>query len=84
MIFRAHFGWHRSMFINALLILWAFRLTLDPTKPLNDMGFMTGERSNWSPCTIDIGTRIPETEVRRMMQHYPEVASLDGINDDRH
>ncbi|KAG1728988.1 cytochrome P450 [Suillus paluster] len=63
----------RSVFINALLILWAFRLTLDPAKPLNDMGFMTGERSN-RPCTIKTETRIPEMELKRMMQNYPEAA----------
>ncbi|KAG2033772.1 cytochrome P450, partial [Suillus americanus] len=28
----------RSVFITALLILWAFKLTLDPMKPLQDMG----------------------------------------------
>ncbi|OAX33123.1 cytochrome P450, partial [Rhizopogon vinicolor AM-OR11-026] len=31
----------RSVFISSVLILWAFQLTLDPTKPLHDMGFMT-------------------------------------------
>ncbi|KAG1736220.1 cytochrome P450 [Suillus lakei] len=57
----------RSVFITALLILWAFKLTLDPTKPLDDMGFMTGLMPNFEK-------RIPETELRSMMQHYPEVA----------
>ncbi|KAG0695263.1 cytochrome P450 [Suillus ampliporus] len=63
---------NRSVFINALLILWAFRLTLDPTKPLDDMGFMLGEKTN-RPCTIQIEMRIPETKLRSMMQNYTEV-----------
>ncbi|KAG1728980.1 cytochrome P450 [Suillus paluster] len=64
---------NRSVFINTLLILWAFRITLDPTKPLDDMGFMNGEKTN-RPCTIQTEMRIPETELRRMMQNYPEAA----------
>ncbi|KAG1750426.1 cytochrome P450 [Suillus paluster] len=64
---------NRSVFINSLLILWAFRLTLDPTKPLDDMDFMNGEMSK-RPCALQFETRIPETELRRMMQNYPEVA----------
>ncbi|KAG1728990.1 cytochrome P450 [Suillus paluster] len=71
----------RSVFINALLILWAFRLTLDPTKPSDDMGFMNGEKPKSNrPCTIKIETKIPETELRHMMQNYPEVTSLDEID----
>ncbi|KAG1736225.1 cytochrome P450 [Suillus lakei] len=65
---------NRSVFITVLLILWAFKLTLDPTKPLDDMGFMTGSMTNAIPCTFEFEKRIPETELRSMMQHYPEVA----------
>ncbi|KAG1799598.1 cytochrome P450 [Suillus variegatus] len=56
-----------SAFINAVLVLWAFRLTLDRTKPLDDMAFMHGNFQNEQPCTIDFQTRIPEAELRRMM-----------------
>ncbi|KAG1725750.1 cytochrome P450 [Suillus lakei] len=65
---------NRSLFITALLMLWAFKLTLDPTKPLDDMGFMTVLMPNVLPCTFEFEKRIPETELRSMMQHYPEVA----------
>ncbi|KAG1750461.1 cytochrome P450 [Suillus paluster] len=64
---------NRSVFINSLLILWAFRLALDPTKPVDDMGYMNRELSK-RPCPIEFETRIPGTELRRMMQNYPEVA----------
>ncbi|KAG0700994.1 cytochrome P450 [Suillus ampliporus] len=63
----------RSIFISSLLILWAFRLALDPTKPLDDMGYMNGEMSK-RPCSIEFETRIPDTELRRMMQNYSEAA----------
>lgn len=56
-----------SVFINAVLVLWAFRLTLDSTKPLDNMAFMNGTLPNEQPCTIDFQTRIPEAELRRMM-----------------
>ncbi|KAG1866061.1 cytochrome P450 [Suillus subluteus] len=65
---------NRSVFITALLILWAFKLTLDPTKPLEDTGFMGGSMPDIWPCTIEFEKRIPETELRRMMQNYPEIA----------
>ncbi|KAG1877308.1 cytochrome P450 [Suillus subluteus] len=62
---------NRSVFINSLLILWAFQLSLDPTKPQDDMGFMNATMPN-DPCTIEFQTRVPEAELRRMMQKYPE------------
>ncbi|KAG1875680.1 cytochrome P450 [Suillus subluteus] len=65
---------NRSVFITTLLILWAYKLTLDPTKPLEDMGFMYGTMPNVLPCTFEFEKRIPETELRSMMQYYPEVA----------
>ncbi|KAG1885123.1 cytochrome P450 [Suillus subluteus] len=65
---------NRSVFITALLILWAFKLTLDPTKPLEDMEFMNGSMLEIRPCEFEFEKRIPETELRRMMQDYPEIA----------
>ncbi|KAG2141066.1 cytochrome P450 [Suillus clintonianus] len=68
---------NRTVFISVVLILWAFRLTLDPTKPLDDMGFMNSEKAHrpftYRPCTIEFERIIPETELRHMMQNDPEV-----------
>ncbi|KAG0696762.1 cytochrome P450 [Suillus ampliporus] len=64
----------RSVFITSLLILWSFHLSLDPTKPLDDMGYMTGAMPNDRPCAVDFKTRIPEAELRLMMQSDSEVA----------
>ncbi|KAG1782301.1 cytochrome P450 [Suillus placidus] len=61
----------RSVFINSLLILWAFQLSLDPTKPQDDMGFTNATIPN-VPCSIEFQTRVPEVELRCMMQNYPE------------
>ncbi|KAG1723925.1 cytochrome P450 [Suillus paluster] len=63
----------RSVFINSVLILWAFQLAIDRTKPLDDMGYMSGMPPNEEPCAIDFKTRIPEVELRYMMHNYPEV-----------
>ncbi|KAG2133376.1 cytochrome P450 [Suillus cothurnatus] len=60
----------RSVFISSLLILWAFRLTLDATKSLDDMAFMRGENQL---SFIEFKARAPETELRRMMQNDPDV-----------
>ncbi|KAG1772927.1 cytochrome P450 [Suillus placidus] len=65
---------NRSVYIAVLLVLWAYKLTLDPTKPLEDMGFMGGSMVNVVlPCTFELEKRIPETELRSMMQHDPGV-----------
>jgi hypothetical protein len=61
----------RSVFITSLLILWAFQLTLDLTEPLDDMAFINGNRR---PCSIKFKTRVPETELRRIMEKHSEVA----------
>ncbi|KAG1727137.1 cytochrome P450 [Suillus lakei] len=60
----------RSVFINSVLILWAFQLAVDRTKPLDDMGFMSGMLPKEEPCTIEFKTRIPEVELRHMMCNY--------------
>jgi hypothetical protein len=59
------------VFINSVLILWAFQLSLDPSKPQDDTGFMNVPMPN-VPCAIKFQTRVPEVELRRMMQNYPE------------
>jgi len=71
---QAHFECYRSVFINSLLILWAFQLTLDPTAPLDDMGFMNGDEQR--PCTIEFKTRMLETELSHMMREDP-VENMD-------
>ncbi|KAG2363554.1 cytochrome P450 [Suillus spraguei] len=80
------FGWrvcagqhvaNRSVFITSLLVLWAFKLTLDPTKPLEDMGFTSGPGASIldvQPCAFEFEKRILEADLRSMMKNYPEVA----------
>ncbi|KAG2070794.1 cytochrome P450, partial [Suillus decipiens] len=62
---------NRSVFINSLLILWAFELSLDHTKLPDDMAFMSAMVPNVS-CDIEFRTRVPEAKLRQMMQNYPE------------
>ncbi|KAG1813848.1 uncharacterized protein BJ212DRAFT_1300744 [Suillus subaureus] len=53
----------RSAFISAVLIPWVFQLTLDPTKPLGDMGSMNVEKAllpfTYRPCTTEFEMMIP-------------------------
>ncbi|KAG2139190.1 cytochrome P450 [Suillus bovinus] len=65
---------NRSVFISSLLTMWAFQLTLNPTKPLDDTGFMTVVMPTVPPCPIEFKTRIPELDLRRMMEHHPQDA----------
>ncbi|KAG1834976.1 hypothetical protein DFJ58DRAFT_670512 [Suillus subalutaceus] len=52
-VFQTHFGWYRPVFIATPLILWAYKLTMEPTKPLEDMGYMSGSMSEVLPCTFE-------------------------------
>ncbi|KAG1826745.1 cytochrome P450 [Suillus subaureus] len=63
---------NRSVWINSVLLFWAFRLTLDPTKPLDDVGFMRVAMPHVS-CPIVFTPRVPDAELRRIMCIYPEV-----------
>ncbi|KAG1754216.1 cytochrome P450 [Suillus lakei] len=63
---------NRSVWINSVLLLWAFQLTLDPMKPLDDMGFMRVAMPHVS-CPIVFQPRVPDAELRRIMHTYPEV-----------
>jgi hypothetical protein len=74
MILSCSFDWYRSIFINSLLVLWAFHLTLDTTKPLNGWGFMTAMLPTDKPYAIDFKTRFSEVDLRRMLQNDPDVA----------
>ncbi|KAG2366030.1 cytochrome P450 [Suillus spraguei] len=64
---------NRSVFINSLLILWAFKLSLDPKKPQDDMGFSKAMIPN-VPCAINFQMRVPEGKLKHMMQNHPEAS----------
>ncbi|KAG1789067.1 cytochrome P450 [Suillus plorans] len=65
---------NRSVWINSVLLFWAFQLTLDHTKPLNDMGFMDLVSPRVS-CPIVFTPRVPDVELRHIMHRYAEVDS---------
>ncbi|KAG1747424.1 cytochrome P450 [Suillus lakei] len=65
---------NRSIFINSALIFWAFDVALDATKPLNDLGYVNAVMPLIQPCSLEFNRRIPELEIRRMLQNYPEDA----------
>ncbi|KAG1742501.1 hypothetical protein EDB19DRAFT_2038462 [Suillus lakei] len=65
---------NRSIFVNSALVFWAFHVALDDTRPLNDMGYMDGLMLLVQPCTLEFKTRIPEQEIRCMLQNYPKGA----------
>ncbi|KAG2119182.1 hypothetical protein DEU56DRAFT_137058 [Suillus clintonianus] len=50
-----------SVFINSLLTLWAFHLTLDPKKPLDDMGFMMGAMGDTKLSNVNMHVVFPAT-----------------------
>ncbi|KIJ67582.1 hypothetical protein HYDPIDRAFT_174015 [Hydnomerulius pinastri MD-312] len=65
---------NRSIFINALLILWSFRISIDTSKPIDDMGFMMGVMPDIQPCIMGFEPRIDKGELKAMMRQYPDAA----------
>ncbi|KAF9245020.1 cytochrome P450 [Melanogaster broomeanus] len=61
----------RSLFINILLVLWSFRLSLDTSKPVDDMAFMTNVMPTFLPCSINFEPRIAKEDLKAMMEQYP-------------
>ncbi|KAF9245019.1 cytochrome P450 [Melanogaster broomeanus] len=61
----------RSIFIDILLVLWSFRLSLDTSKPVDDMAFMTNVMPTFQPCSIDFEPRVSKEDLKAMMEQYP-------------
>ncbi|KAG0703332.1 cytochrome P450 [Suillus ampliporus] len=65
----------RLVFINAVLVFWAFQVALDAMQSLNDLGYLDPVVMPLvQPCTLEFEKKIPESEIRRMLQNYPEDA----------
>ncbi|EGN99634.1 hypothetical protein SERLA73DRAFT_159860 [Serpula lacrymans var. lacrymans S7.3] len=63
---------NRSVYINTVLILWAFRLSLrDSSEQVNDMAFMMGTIPPVTP-KISFAKRMDEDKLRYMMETYTE------------
>ncbi|KAH7918059.1 cytochrome P450 [Leucogyrophana mollusca] len=63
---------NRSIFINAVLILWSFRLSEDKSQPIDEMSFMIGDIPEVKPFSIIFEPRIEEKELRCIMEGYSE------------
>ncbi|EGN99632.1 hypothetical protein SERLA73DRAFT_179742 [Serpula lacrymans var. lacrymans S7.3] len=63
---------NRSVLINTLLILWAFRLSLEPSEKTNDMAFMNVVIPKDAP-KVHFEKRIDENQLRFMMERYSEL-----------
>ncbi|KAI6137179.1 cytochrome P450 [Pisolithus sp. B1] len=62
---------NRSIFINAALLLWSFRITQDPKAPINDKGFVDGVIAHPKPFAACFTPRIgDEKHLRQVMATY--------------
>ncbi|KAF8551911.1 cytochrome P450 [Imleria badia] len=63
----------RSVFINAALLLWSFRVTQDPNSPIDDKGFVDGVIAHPKPFNVCFAPRIAdEAHLREVMAKYTE------------
>ncbi|KAI5994581.1 cytochrome P450 [Pisolithus orientalis] len=64
---------NRSIFINASLLLWSFRITQDPNAPINDKGFVDGVIAHPKPFAACFTPRIgDEKHLRKVMEKYAQ------------
>ncbi|KAI6105130.1 cytochrome P450 [Pisolithus croceorrhizus] len=62
---------NRSIFINAALLLWSFRITQDPKAPIDDKGFVDGVIAHPKPFAACFTPRIgDEKHLRKVMETY--------------
>lgn len=64
---------NRSIFINAALLLWSFRVTQDPNSPIDDKGFVDGVIAHPKPFDACFTPRTAdEAHLREVMAKYAE------------
>ncbi|KAG6327474.1 hypothetical protein ID866_11615 [Astraeus odoratus] len=64
---------NRSIFINAALLMWSFRITQDPTAPIDDKGFVDGVIAHPKPFAACFTPRFgDEKHLRKVMQGYAQ------------
>ncbi|KAH7909753.1 cytochrome P450 [Hygrophoropsis aurantiaca] len=63
---------NRSMFIVTALILWSFKLSEDPSAPIDDMAFSKGVVSHQLPFAVCFDTRMEESKLRKILESYVE------------
>jgi hypothetical protein len=62
---------NRSIFINAVLLLWAFKISEDPEKPVDQAGFVDGVIAHPKPFTVRFEPRFgDEASLRSVMAKY--------------
>ncbi|EGN97648.1 hypothetical protein SERLA73DRAFT_184436 [Serpula lacrymans var. lacrymans S7.3] len=62
---------NRSVYINAALILWSFRMSLNSSEPIDDMAFMGGMVPSVTPKVL-FEKRMDEKELRDIIERYSE------------
>lgn len=57
---------NRSIFINAALILWAFRLSEDPKAPIDSFDFSDTINQIAAPFQVIFESRLSEAQIRHL------------------
>ncbi|KAH7920047.1 cytochrome P450 [Leucogyrophana mollusca] len=64
---------NRSIFINAALLLWSFKITEDPSAPIDESGFVDGVIAHPKPFAAKFEPRFgDEAQLRRTMEKYAD------------
>ncbi|KAH7922532.1 cytochrome P450 [Leucogyrophana mollusca] len=68
---------NRSVFINTALILWAFRITEDPSQPIDTMAFSDTANMHAAPFSVQFEPRLPVERIRDILEASVALGSSD-------
>jgi len=62
----------RSVFINTVLVQWAFKIKTDPSSPIDELAFTESANTHPLPFKVIFEPRITKTleGVRELMEDY--------------
>jgi hypothetical protein len=58
----------KSLFISTVFALWSFQLSVDESKPADDMGFLNGGLGDVSPISFHFKPRMAKEKLMVMME----------------
>jgi len=66
------FFFRRSVFVNTVLIQWAFKIKSDPSSPIDELAFTESANAHPMPFKVIFEPRVARTleGVRELMEDY--------------
>jgi hypothetical protein len=59
---------HSSLFITTVLTFWSFHLSVDESRPADDMAFLNGVMRDSAPIGLHFKPRMAKEKLKMMME----------------